>query len=239
MQFYFPGLQAVRHGAGLFQEVGELVALEADAFGVGGEEDAKGLEAGVFDLVLEVGEDFDLGFGDGGVLEAGDLNPRVHLFDRQDQAPGRLQDAEGQHALLADAGFLRVQLRDAITGGDLEAEALFGHDEECAALFARFAEDKLRNRPGLGRGGTRARRGFDAGAGEANGELLTAFGFAAQVQRDDADGLGLELGPMAQGRAADGLDIEAGRHDEAEAENASAGNLDGGVRGQNGAVFAQ
>ena len=109
-------------------------------------------------------------------------------------------------------GLLRVQLRDAVAGGDLQAHALLRHEQEGALLFAGLAQDQLRHRPGVG--------GFDARPGQADGELLLAFGLAAQVQRDDAPGVGLQLRPMAQRRAADGLDIEAGGHDEAQAEDA-------------------
>ena len=42
----------------LLMEIGELLGVETDALGVGGKEEAELFEAGVFDLVLEVGGDF-------------------------------------------------------------------------------------------------------------------------------------------------------------------------------------
>ena len=222
---------AVRDGAGHRQEVGDLLALEPDALGVGGDKDVEGFQPGVLDLILQVGGDLHQGLVDGGMLQAGDLDPRVHLLDAQRQAPGRLNDAEGQHALLPDARLLRVQLRDAVAGDDLEAHALLRHQQEGALLFAGLAQDQLRDRPGVG--------GLDARPGQADGELLLAFGLAAQVQRDHAPGVGLQLGPMTQRRAADGLDVEARGHDEAQAENAGAGDIDGGIGGEDGAVFAE
>ena len=103
MQLHFPLLQAVRHGAGHGQEIGHLLALETDALGVGGNQNAERFQAGVLDLVLQVGGDLHLRFVDGGVLQAGDLDPRVHLLDVEREIPGRLQNAERQHALLPDA----------------------------------------------------------------------------------------------------------------------------------------
>ena len=148
-----------------------------------------------------------------------------------DEVPGRLKNAEGQHALLPDARLLRVQLRDAVAGDDLEAHALLRHQQQRALLFAGLAQDQLRDGPGVG--------GLDARPGQADGELLLAFGLAAQVQRDHAARVGLQLGPMAQRRAADGLDVEARGHDEAQAENARARDVDRGIGGQDGAVLAE
>ncbi len=172
MQFDFPCLQAVGDRAGHREEVGHLVALEAHALGVGGNEDAERLQPGVLDLILQVGGDLDLGLADGGVLQAGHLDPRVHLLDVQRQVPGRLQDAEGQHAFLPDARFLRVQLRDAVARRDLQTHSLLRHDEQGAALFARLAHDDLRHRPGVG--------GLDARPGQADGELLLAVASCRQ-----------------------------------------------------------
>ena len=192
-QFHFPFLHAVRDGARHRQEVGDLLTLEPNALGVGGDQDVERFQPGVLDLILQIGGDLHQGLVDGSMLQAGDLDPRVHLLDAQRQAPGRLKNAEGQHALLPDARLLRVQLRDAVAGDDLEAHALLRHQQEGALLFARLAQDELRDRPGVG--------GLDARPGQADGELLLAFGLAGQVQRDHAPGVGLQLGPMTQRRS--------------------------------------
>ena len=173
-----PGLKVVGDGAGDGFVGGELVALEGDAEGGVGKFDAEVFEAGVFNLVGEVGLDLDLGFGDGGLLEAGDLDPRVDLLDVEGEAPGGLEDLEGEDAFLADAGLLGVELGDAVAVGGLEAEALLGDDEEGAALFAGFAEDELGDGPGGG--------GFDAGAGKGDVKGLFAKGLAGEVEGDDA-----------------------------------------------------
>ena len=51
--------------------------------------------------------------------------------------------------------------------------------------------------------------GLHARPGQADGELLLALGLARKLQRDDAARVGLQLRPMTQRRAADGLDVEA------------------------------
>ncbi len=144
VQLDFPFLQAIGGGVGRLEKIGNLLALEADALGIDGKEDAKAPQAGIFDLILQIGGDLDLGFADGGVLQAGDLDPRVHLLNVQREVGGRLQQAEGQHPFLADAGFLRVQLGVAFAGGGLQAHALLGHNQQGAALLVGFAQDHLR-----------------------------------------------------------------------------------------------
>ena len=173
------------------QEVGHLLALEPDALGVGGHEDVERLQAGVLDLVLQVGGDLHQGFVDGGVLQAGDLDPRVHLLDvRASRLHGvcRTRNASTPFWRMPDFCGSSCVTPSRVT--DLQAHALLGHQQERALLFAGLAQDQLRDRPGVG--------GLDAGPGQADGELLLAFGLAAQVQRDHAAGVALQLGPMAQ-----------------------------------------
>ena len=41
----------------------------------------KAFQAGILDLIEQIGRDLELRFADGGVLQAGDFNPRVHLVN--------------------------------------------------------------------------------------------------------------------------------------------------------------
>ena len=43
VQFHFPFLQSIGDGVGHLEEIEDLLALEAHAFGVGGNEDAESL----------------------------------------------------------------------------------------------------------------------------------------------------------------------------------------------------
>ena len=205
--------------------------METDAFGVSGKEDAKAAQAGVLDLIQQIGRDLHLRFADGGVLEAGDFDPRVHLVNVKRKAGGNLQQAEGQHAFLADAGLLRIELGVAFAGGGLQAHSLLRHNQQGAALFAGFAHDHLGNFPAAG--------GLYSGAGESDGKILAAQRLASQMQRDDAPVIGFEFRPLAQGRAADGIHVESCRHDEAQVENARARDVRREAVGQGGVVFAQ
>ncbi len=155
VQFHFPLLQPVSRRARREEKIRDLLALEAHVLRVGGDKDSKRFQARVFNLILEVGSDLDFGLADHSMLKAGDLDPRLDLFDGQREVRRRLQDAEGQHALLADAGFLRVQLSNAIARHDLQAQSLFRHDEQRAALFTGLANDQLRCGPEIS--GFRAR----------------------------------------------------------------------------------
>ena len=98
-------------------------------------------------------------------------------------------------------------------------------------MFRRFAKEQPRHRDPFGRFRPRSRK--------TDRELLRSFGLALQVQGDDAIVGRFQLGPMAQGRAADGLDIEAGRQEEAQTKNPRAGDVHSGVGGENGPVFAE
>ena len=191
----------------------------------------EGLQTSVLDLVLEIGDDLNLSFAHRGVLKAGDLNPCIDLLDAERQAPGRLQDAEGEHTLLLNARLLRVQLRDAFAGGDLKSHALLRHYQQRATLLAGFAQEQLRRGPIVG--------GSETRPGQTDRELLLALGFAAQVQCDQAPGIGFHFGPMAQGRTADGFDVEAGRHQEAEPENPCACDRHRGIGRQDCPVFPE
>ena len=95
VQLDLPFLQSVRHRPGHGQKIGNLLALEPHAFGVGGHEHAKGLQPGVLDLILQIRDDLHLRFTDRRVLKARDLNPRLELLDHQRQGPGRLQNPKG------------------------------------------------------------------------------------------------------------------------------------------------
>ena len=59
------------------------------------------------------------------------------------------------------------------------------------------------------------------------------------MEGDDAVSVGLGFGPMTERRAADGFDIERGGQNEAEAEDARAGDVHGGVGSEHGAIFAK
>ena len=104
-------------------------------------------------------------------------------------------------------------------------------NQERAALFVRFAYQQLRRRPGI--------RRFHSRAGQTDRELLPALRLAGQVQRDNAPRLCLEFRPMAQGGAADRLDIEPGRHQEAQPENARPRDLHRGIDCQDRPIFAE
>ena len=214
VQFHVPFLRSIGDGVGHLEEIEGLLALEADAFGVGGNEDAETFHAGILDLIEQIGRDLELRFADGGVLQAGDINPRVHLVNVEGEVGGNLHQAEGQHALLADARFLRVQLHVAFARYGLQAHPLLGHDQQGAVLLAGFAQHHLGNLP--------TPRGFHAGSGQGDGEFLAAQRLAGKVQGDDAAGIGLGLRPLAQGRAADGIHVETVRHDKTQVENARA-----------------
>src|SRR5690349_22219062 len=58
------------------------------------------------------------------------------------------------------------------------------------------------------------------------------------MQSYDATGVGLEFGPVAHGRTADGFDVETHRYDEAEAKDSGTGNVGGDIGRENGAIFA-
>ena len=184
-----------------------MVTVEGHSLRVGGEENTERLQAGIFNLVLQIGGDLHLRLVDGGMLQAGDLNPRIHLFHIQRQLPRCLENAEGQHAFLPHPGFLRVELRHAFARRRLEAHPLLGHDEQRAALFASLAESHLRHQPTAG--------GFHTRPGKADNELLLALSLAGEVQGDDAAGFGFHFRPMAQRRAADGFHVEPRRQGKA------------------------
>ena len=69
--------------------------------------------------------------------------------------------------------------------------------------------------------------------------MLLAFGFAFEMQRDEATSVGLEFGPMAHGGTADGFDIEADGKRKAEAENSGARNINERIEGEDRAVFTE
>src|ERR1035438_5364159 len=78
LQFHFPFLHVVGDSAFHRRQVTDLLALETDALGIGGDKDMEGFQARVLDLILQVGGDLHQGFVDGRMLQAGDLDPRVH-----------------------------------------------------------------------------------------------------------------------------------------------------------------
>ncbi len=226
-----PGLQTVGGRPCRPHEVGHLLALEARALGIGGKKNAEGLQTGVINLVLKIGDDLDLGVADGGVLEAGDLNPRIDPFDVQGQAPGHLQYPKGQHSLLADAGTLRVQLCHPFRSPRLQTESLLRGQQQRAALLAGLPQRQSRDLPGVGPLDPRSR--------QADSQLLLALGLARQVQRNHPPRLRSRLRPMAQRRPADRLDIEARRHDKTQPENARPRDVHSRVVRQDRPVFAQ
>src|SRR5437764_3151706 len=107
-----------------------------DPFSVSGEENAECFEAGVFDLILQIGDEPDLSLGDIGVLEAGHLYPRSYLLQVQRQTSRRLQDAKRKHTFLFDARLLRVQLSESLGSGSLKTQALLRHQQQSPALLA-------------------------------------------------------------------------------------------------------
>jgi len=165
------------------------------------------------------------------VLEAGHLHPRLDLLEIQAQRPRGLQHPEREHALLADARLLRVQLGEALGGGGLETHPLLGHHQQRAAMLPRFAQHQLRHPPAPGR--------FDARPRQTHGKLLPAFGLAGQMQGNHPAGVGFEFGPMAQRRSADGLDFEPFRQDKAEPENPRPRDVHDEIGCQHRPIFAQ
>ncbi len=137
MQFDLPQLQFVGHRARDRPEVRQLLALEPDIVRIGGQVHPEQLQPRIFNLVLKVGRDLDQRLAEGGVLEAGHLHPRLDLLEIQAQRPRGLQHPEREHALLADARLLRVQLGEALGGGGLETHPLLGHHQQRAAMLPR------------------------------------------------------------------------------------------------------
>ena len=88
--------------------------------------------------------------------------------------------------LFADAGLLRVQLGEAVAGGDLQPHALLGNDQQCAALFAGFAQQTI------GRHGPVVASALTPGPARLMANCLLAFGLAREVQRDHTARIGLD-----------------------------------------------
>ena len=217
---------------GVCRKSATCVALEPHALGVGGNQNAEGLQAGVLDLILQIGGDLHLRFADGGVLQAGHLNPRVHLLDVQREGCRRLQDAKASTPFLPDARLLRVQLRVA-----------FARRRPAGASLAPAQSARC---PAVCR--PRARRlaapsslvaVFTPGPARVMANCLPPLRLAGKMQRDDAPGVGLQFRPLAQGRTADGFDVEARRHQKAQVENARARDVHREIVRQHGAVFAE
>ena len=211
VQLHLPRLHVVRHGADDRQEIRHLFAAETHALGIRRHAHAERLQAGVLDLVLEIRGDLHLRLAHRDVLEARHLHPRVHLLDVERERPLRLQQPEHQHALLPDAGLLRIELRDAVARRDLQSHALLGNNRQLPALLARLAEHKPRHRG-------RFRR-LRSRPGQIHVELLLPLGLAFQVHRDDSALGCLQFGPMTERRAADALHVQSRRQHKADAEN--------------------
>ena len=180
---------------------------------------------------MEIRGDLHLRLAHRDVLEARHLHPRVHLLDVERQCPLRLQQPEHQHALLPDAGLLRIKLRDAVARRDLQSHALLGNNRQLPALLARLAEHKPRHRG-------RFRR-LRSRPGEIHVELLLPFSLALQVHRDDAALGRLQFSPMTERRAADAFHVQPRRQHKADAENSRARHRHGHIRREDRAVFAE
>jgi hypothetical protein len=128
--------------------------------GVGGKKDAKGFQPGVLDLILQIRGDLHLRLVDGGVLQARDLNPRIHLLDVKREVPRRTcntRNASTPFCRMPD--FCGSNCVYAFARRDLQAHPLFRHDQQraaaaCRPRAARFAAPsslaRLHARPGQG-----------------------------------------------------------------------------------------
>lgn len=211
MQLHLPGLHVVGHAAHNRKEVRHLVAPESHAFGIRRNPHIQRLEAGILDLVLEICRDLQLRLGDGRVLEAGHLHPGIDLLDPERQAPGILQQTEGEHPFLADPRFLRIELGHAVARPHLKPHPLLRNDHQLPPLLPGLSEAESRHQV--------VRRRTRAQAGEVHAELLLPLSLALQLKRDDPSLGRLELRPVAERGPADALDIQIGGEEEAEPED--------------------
>ena len=192
---------------------------------------AQCLQAGVLDLILQHAPVLDHALPDGGVLQEYRLYPRIHPLDVERQRPVALQQAERQHAPVADAGLLGIELRHALAILHVNADALLWDDEQLALLLGCLADRHSRHLPALGF--------LKTGAGEVDLELRVALGLALEVQRHDRVAAVLDVRPVAQRVAGDRLDLESLRQHKAQLENAGPGDPYAEVHQQHAAVLSE
>ena len=110
-----------------------------------------------------------------------------------------------------EAACSRVDGRDVVARCWLEAHALFGDDEQLAALSVGFAEGDFRRSPGFAEGNART--------GKRDVKAQGAELFLLQVEGDGFCAVVGGFGPVAQLVAADAVDVHAGGQGEAEVED--------------------
>ena len=230
VKFHLPH-RATILGGGVLDEVDNLIAAETHALCRFRQRHAHGLHTGVLDLVLQHAAILDRALPDGGVLQEHRLDPRIHPLDVERQRPVALQQAERQHAPVADAGLLGIELRHALAILHVHADALLGDDEQLAALLGRLADRHARHLPALGL--------LESGPGEVDLELCVALGLALEMQRHNRVVAILDVRPVAQRVAGDRLNFKPNRQGKAQLEYTGAGDPGGEIHQQHAPILSE
>ncbi len=216
---------------GLRQEIADLIALEAHALGVGGNEDAKRLQAGVFNLILQIGGDLHFRLADCRMLQAGHLHPRVDLLHVQASRAGtcKARNASTPFCRMPDfCGSNCVYPSRAATCKRIPCSGTISKAPCCLPASRNTIC-----------GTSQPRALFTPGPARVMAKDCAPLRLAQQVQSDDAPGFGLRFRPLAQRRAADGFDVEPAGQQKAQIENSRPRDVRREIVRQHGAVFAQ
>ena len=173
-------------------------------------------------------------------MENGSGDPWIEAGDGEAERPIGLEEAVGECAgagggadrVLGGVGqFTGIDLGNVFPVHGAHLEAAVRDDGDDAGFAGGLKHRDARGLPGF------LRAGWAPGEGEVEIEL--SQGLAVEVEGDDALAVGGGFGPVAEGLAGGGLDLEAGGDLRCDAEHPGAGDRHGKVCGDDKPVLAE